>query len=84
MFSMYTVKKMDNASRVIVNTKYFPNSGTTKLVGGIMSIRSKKKRPRARKIEIESVTFSPEFDDNKNTSMVKNDMHVHGIIRLTR
>jgi hypothetical protein len=77
------VNIIDSESRVIVKTRYFPNNGTTKDVAGMISIKSKKNRPRARKIEIDRVTFSPEFDDNKNTRIVKNDMLVHGIIKLT-
>ncbi len=42
MFRTITVTKIDRVTRIIVNSKYFPIRGTTKLVGG-MSSASKRK-----------------------------------------
>jgi hypothetical protein len=53
-------------------------------VGGIISNKKRKKNVNASKIEMHSVIFSPELDDNKKTRTVKNDIETHGIIRLTK
>jgi hypothetical protein len=80
---MHIVKNIDVESIVMVKTKYLLSNGTTSDVGGIMSSRSKKKRVNASIIEIERVIFSPEFDDKRNTSIVRKAMLAHGTIRLT-
>ena len=40
--STITETHIDNVTRIIVNSKYFPNKGTTNDVDGIISARSKK------------------------------------------
>jgi hypothetical protein len=83
MFNMLMVKKIEVESIVIVKTRYWLSKGTTSDVGGIMSNKSKKKSVNASIIEIESVIFSPEFDDKRNTRIVKKAMLADGTIRLT-
>jgi hypothetical protein len=77
------VAHIDNDTIVIVNTRYFPSRGTTSDVGGIMSNNSKKKRVKARRIDMHKVIFSPELLDKLNTSTVRKDMLTHGTIKLT-
>lgn len=59
---VYTVSVIDIVTTIIINSKYFPIRGITKDVGGFMSESNKKKTVRARRIEMESVIFSPESD----------------------
>lgn len=66
----------------MVKTRYFPNSGTTRDVGGIISRNGKKNKVNARRIEIQSVIFSPDFVDKLNTTIVSNPKLKHGIIKL--
>jgi hypothetical protein len=49
-------------TKIIVNRRYFPNNGTAKEVGGIISASSKKNTVSDRRIDMQSVTFSPESD----------------------
>lgn len=42
MLSTMTVTKIDNVTRIMVNNKYLPIKGTTKLVGGISSANKRK------------------------------------------
>ena len=51
-----TVMKMENVTRSIVKRRYFPNSGTARDVGGIISASSKKNTVNERRIEIHRVT----------------------------
>lgn len=60
MFSTQTVVHTDSDTRIIVNSKYFPSNGTAKDVGGIISASSKKNTVSDTRIEMQSVTFSPE------------------------
>ena len=60
MLSVYTVRKMDIVTTIIVNSKYLPSSGMTRDVGGLMSERMRKNTVSARSMEIESVIFSPD------------------------
>lgn len=53
---------MEDVTKIIVNNKYFPNNGTAKLVGGIISASNKKNTVNDSKIDTHSVTFSPESD----------------------
>lgn len=53
---------IDDVTNIIVNNKYFPNSGTASDVGGIISANSKKNTVNESRIDTQSVTFSPESD----------------------
>ena len=48
--------KMENVTRSIVKRRYFPNSGTARDVGGIISASSKKNTVSESRMEIESET----------------------------
>ena len=80
---VYTVNRMDIVTTTMVNSRYFPISGITKEVGGLISESSKKNIIRASNIEIESVIFSKLSEGRKNTNTVRHDIAIHGIIRLT-
>lgn len=56
------VTKTERETRIIVNSKYFPRSGTVKDVGGIISDNSRKNTPRDSTIDMDKLTFSPESD----------------------
>lgn len=60
--STHTVTHIDDVTKIIVNSKYFPNKGTANDVGGMISANSKKNTVRESKIETQSVTFSPESE----------------------
>jgi hypothetical protein len=53
---------MDKVTRTIVKSKYFPRRGTAKEVGGMISANSRKNTVRERRMEMQSVTFSPESE----------------------
>ena len=74
---------IDKASILIVNIKYLTSIGTTILVGGIISIKTKQNRVNASKILTHNVTFSLLFVVNMNTNKVDNDILEHGTSRLT-
>lgn len=57
MFSTHTVTQIEQVTNVIVNSKYFPSSGTAKEVGGIISANSKKNTVNDTKIELQRVTY---------------------------
>ena len=44
-------------TKIIANIRYFPNSGTTSDVGGMISTTSKKNTYKLVRIEIDSVTW---------------------------
>lgn len=52
----HTVIKMDNVTRIMVNSKYFPNNGIAKEVGGIISASNKKNTVSDKRIEEHSDT----------------------------
>ena len=54
------VTTTDNVTSIIVNNKYFPNSGTVSDVGGIISTNSKKNTVNDSNILIHNEIFSPE------------------------
>lgn len=54
------VTTTDNVTSIIVNSKYFPNSGTVNDVGGIISTNSKKNTVNDNKMLIHNEIFSPE------------------------
>lgn len=60
MFSTQTVVHTDNETNIMVNSKYLPSNGTANDVGGIISANSKKNTVSDTRIEMQSVTFSPE------------------------
>ena len=76
------VRKMESVTICIVNTKYLPNKGTTKLVGGIISRNGKKNSVNASRIEIHKVIFSPLLIDKQNTTIVRRPKLTHGIIKF--
>ena len=47
---------MDKVTRIMVKSRYLPISGTTMLVGGMISANSKKNTVRDSRMEIHSVT----------------------------
>ena len=49
--------QIDNVTKIIVKRRYFPNSGTAKDVGGMISASSKKKTVSDSKIEMQRVTW---------------------------
>ena len=51
-----TVTIIDRETNIIVKSKYFPNKGTAKDVGGMISANSKKNTVNDRRIEIHNVT----------------------------
>ncbi len=57
-FNTTTVTDMDEVIRMIVNKRYFPISGTARLVEGTVSEISKKNSVRERKMVIEREIFS--------------------------
>lgn len=48
---------MDNVTRIMVNNRYFPNSGTTSDVDGIISAKSKKNTVRDTRMDTERATW---------------------------
>ena len=57
-----TVTQMDSVTRTIVKRRYLPRSGTARDVGGIISASKRKKTVSDRRMEMQSVTFSPESE----------------------
>ena len=53
---------MDKETSIMVKSRYFPNKGTAKDVGGMISASSKKNTVNESKMEIHKVTFSPESE----------------------
>ena len=48
---------MDSVTRIMVNKRYFPNRGTARDVGGMISANSRKKTVSDSRIEIHKVTW---------------------------
>ena len=48
---------MDKETSIMVKSRYFPNKGTAKDVGGMISASSKKKTVSDSKIEMQRVTW---------------------------
>ncbi len=59
-FNTAIVTTTDKVTSIIVNSKYFPNSGTVNDVGGIISTKSRKNTVNDSKILMQSDIFSPE------------------------
>ena len=55
-FNTPTVTHIDRVTKIIVNRRYFPNNGTAKDVGGIISASSKKNTVSDKRIDMQSVT----------------------------
>ena len=55
-FNTPTVTQIDRVTKIIVNRRYFPNNGTAKEVGGIISASSKKNTVSDKRIDMQSVT----------------------------
>jgi len=68
---------------ILISIYLLDNNNNNLLVGGIISNKSKKNKVNASKIEMDNVIFSPLDDDKLNTRTVRNDMLMHGIIKLT-
>lgn len=49
---------MDNVTKVIVNSKYLPSSGTANEVGGMISASSKKNTVNETRMELHNVTWN--------------------------
>ena len=62
MFRTTTVIIIDRVTSIIVKRRYLPIRGTTREVGGIRSLSSRKNTVRERSIEIQRVIFSPESE----------------------
>ena len=56
MLSTPTVTQMDKVTRIMVNKRYFPNRGTARDVGGMISASSRKKTVSDSRIEMHRVT----------------------------
>lgn len=56
IFNTHTVVQTDNDTRIMVKSRYFPNNGTAKEVGGIISANNKKNTVKDTRIEIHNVT----------------------------
>ena len=52
---------MDRVTRIIVNKRYFPNRGTARDVGGMISASSRKKTVSDSRIEMHRVTWKVLF-----------------------
>ena len=59
-FRIQMVTMTEKVMSVIVKSKYFPRSGTARLVGGMISVSSKIKTVSERRMEMQSDIFSPE------------------------
>ena len=57
MLSTPTVTQIDMEMRIIVKRRYFPNRGTARDVGGMISASKRKKTVRESRIEMHSVTL---------------------------
>jgi len=57
------VTQIDRVTRIMVNRRYLPSSGTARDVGGIISANSKKNTVRDSKIEIHSATWWSELPE---------------------
>ena len=55
-FNTPTVTHIDRVTKIIVNRRYFPNNGTAKDVGGIISASSKKNTVSDKRMDMQSVT----------------------------
>ena len=60
--SVYTARKIDIVTTIMVKRRYFPIRGITNDVGGLMSDSKRKNTVSASKIEIDKVIFSPLSD----------------------
>ena len=49
--------QMDRVTRIMVNKRYFPNRGTARDVGGMISASSRKKTVSDSRIEMHRVTW---------------------------
>jgi hypothetical protein len=56
-FNTAIVTTTENVTKTIVNNRYLPNSGTVKLVGGIISASNKKNTPNESMIDIDKLTY---------------------------
>ena len=57
-----TVTIIETVTRIMVKSRYLPSKGTANEVGGIISASSKKNTVNETRMEMQSVTFSPESD----------------------
>lgn len=53
------VTTTESVTRIMVNRRYFPSSGTVREVGGMISANSRKNTVSERRMEIQRETFSP-------------------------
>lgn len=53
---------MDDVTSIIVKSRYLPSKGTAREVGGIISANRRKNTVSDSRIDIHSVTFSPESE----------------------
>jgi len=51
-----TVTQIDNVTKIMVKSKYFPNKGMANEVGGMISASKRKKTVRDNKMETQRVT----------------------------
>ena len=65
--STMTVTIIDSVTRIIVNSRYLPMSGTTSDVGGMISASSRKNTVSDSRIEIHSDIFSPVTQTHSTT-----------------
>jgi hypothetical protein len=56
------VTHMEDVTKIIVKSRYFPNNGTASEVGGIISARRRKNTVSDNRIDTQRVTFSPESE----------------------
>lgn len=58
--------QMDSVTKVMVNKRYFPSSGTARDVGGMISARSRKNTVRDTRIELHKETYKTvDFDQDQ-------------------
>lgn len=53
------VTTTDSVTRIMVNRRYLPNSGTVREVGGMISARRRKNTVSDSRMEMQRETFSP-------------------------
>ena len=53
---------IERVTRIMVKRRYLPSNGTASDVGGIISANSRKKTVNDTRMEMHSVTFSPESE----------------------
>ena len=82
-FNTAIVTTTESVTSIIVKSRYFPNNGTVKDVGGIISTSSKKNTVSDSKMLIHNDIFSPLSEGKQKTSTDNIDMPTHGIIKLT-